>query len=57
MIGLWLTILFVIIPGAAGAAIAYALNRDGEINRKWLAIGAGIGVVLGVTAGLLLFRY
>ena len=57
MIGLWLTILFVIIPGAAGAAIAYALNRGEEINPKWLAVGAGIGVVIGVTAAVLLFRY
>ena len=57
MIGLWLTVLFVIIPGAAGAAVAYALNRGEDINRKWIAVGAGIGVVIGVTAGLLLFRY
>lgn len=57
MIGLWLTILFVIIPGAAGAAIAYALTRGEEINIKWLATGAGIGVVLGVVAAVLLFRF
>lgn len=55
MIGFWLTILFVIIPGAAGAAIAYGLSKGDDVHPKTLAIGAAIGIAIGMTAGFLLF--
>lgn len=55
MIGLWLTILFVIVPGAAGVVIAYALSKGEEVRPKPLAIGAAIGIAIGLTAGFLLF--
>lgn len=57
MIGLWLAILFVIVPGAAGAAIAYVLSEGDEVRPKVLAIGAAVGIAIGLTGGLLLFRY
>jgi len=57
MTGIWLLILFIILPGAAGGAIAFIVSK-GEVPRpKVLAVGAAIGAVIGVTAGLLLFRY
>lgn len=55
MLGLWLTILFVIIPGAAGAVIAYGLSKGEDLRPKTLAIGAAIGITIGMTAGFLLF--
>lgn len=57
MVGLWLVILFVIVPGAAGAAIAHGLSKGEELHPKTLALGAVIGIVLGLSAGLLLFGY
>ena len=57
MIGIWLTVLFVIVPGAAGVAIAFALSKGEEPRPRMLALGAVIGIVIGLTAALLLFRY
>ena len=56
MIGIWLTILFILVPGAAGAAIAYVVSKGEEPRPKVLAGGAAIGVAVGLTAALLLFR-
>ena len=57
MIGFWLTILFVIVPGVAGAAIAYGLSKSDKPQPKILALGAAIGIAVGIAAGILLFRY
>jgi hypothetical protein len=56
MTGILLLILFVIFPGTAGAAIAYAVSKGDEPRLKVLAVGAAIGAAVGLTAGLLLFR-
>ncbi len=57
MIGLWLAVLFVIVPGVAGAAVAFALSKGEEPRPKMLALGAAVGIAIGVSAALLLFRY
>jgi len=57
MTGIWLLILFVILPGAAGAAIAFVVSKGDKPRPKVLAVGAAIGAAVGVTASLLLFRY
>ena len=57
MIGIWLVVLFVIIPGGIGAGVAFAFSQGQQVTVKKLAVGALIGIVLGVTAGILLFRY
>lgn len=57
MTGIWLLILFIVLPGAAGAAIAFIVSKGEEPRPKVLVVGAAIGAAVGVTAGLLLFRY
>ena len=56
MYGLWLLVLFVVIPAGVGAALAYVISRDEKPPRSVLAIGAVAGAVVGVIAGILLAR-
>ena len=56
MYGIWLLILFVILPAAAGAALAYVVSRAEQPSRTTLVIGAGIGVAIGIALGILLTR-
>jgi hypothetical protein len=56
MYGLWLLVLFVLIPGGAGAALAYVVSRAEQPSRKVLAVGALVGAIVGVIAGILLAR-
>lgn len=54
MYGLWLLVLFVILPAAAGAALAYVASPDERPGRKVLAIGAAAGAALGIVLGIVL---
>jgi hypothetical protein len=56
MYGLWLLILFVLIPAGVGAALAYVVSKDERPQRKVLLAGALVGAALGLTAGILLAR-
>jgi formate hydrogenlyase subunit 3/multisubunit Na+/H+ antiporter MnhD subunit len=56
MYGIWLLVLFVILPAGAGAALAYVVSREERPSRKVLAIGAAVGAVIGIAVGLLLTR-
>jgi len=56
MYGLWLLILFVVIPGAVGGALAFVVSKDERPNQKVLAAGAIVGVVIGLIVGVLLTR-
>jgi len=56
MYGLWLLILFVLIPAGVGAALAYVISKDERPQRKVLLTGAVVGAVVGLTAGILLAR-
>jgi hypothetical protein len=56
MYGLWLLILFVIVPAGVGAALAYVISKDERPRRKVLLTGALVGAVVGLTAGILLAR-
>jgi hypothetical protein len=57
MYGLWLLILFVIIPAGVGAALAFVVSKDERPRRKVLLIGAAVGAVIGLAAGILLARF
>ena len=57
MYGLWLLILFVIIPAGVGAALAFVISKDERPQRKMLLIGAAVGIVIGLIAGVLLARF
>jgi hypothetical protein len=57
VIGLWLTDLFVILPGAAGAAIAFALSKGDAVRPRMLVLGALVGIAVGVSVGIFLFRF
>jgi len=57
MTAVLLLILFVALPGAAGAAVAYIVSKGDEPRPKVLAAGAAVGIVIGLVGGLLLFRY
>jgi len=57
MYGLWLLILFVLIPAGVGAALAFVVSRDERPPRKVLLAGALIGAVVGLAVGILLARY
>jgi hypothetical protein len=56
MYGLWLLILFVLIPAGVGAALAYVISKDERPQRKVLLTGALVGAVVGLAAGILLAR-
>jgi formate hydrogenlyase subunit 3/multisubunit Na+/H+ antiporter MnhD subunit len=56
MYGIWLLVLFVILPAGAGAALAYVVSREERPSRNVLAIGAAVGAVIGIAVGLLLTR-
>jgi hypothetical protein len=56
MYGLWLFILFVVLPAAAGAALTYVASREERPSRKTLAFGAAAGAAVGVVLGILLAR-
>jgi ElaB/YqjD/DUF883 family membrane-anchored ribosome-binding protein len=56
MYGLWLLILFVILPAVAGAALTYVASREERPSRKTLAIGAAAGAAVGIVLGVLLAR-
>lgn len=56
MYGIWLLILFVILPAAAGAALAYVVSREERPSRKVLMVGAAVGVVIGIALGVWLTR-
>ena len=54
MYGLWLLILFGVIPATAGAAIAFVVSKSETPEKKTLTIGAVIGAVIGLIVGILL---
>jgi len=56
MYGLWLLILFVIIPAGVGAALAFVISKDERPARKVLLAGALVGAAIGLTTGILLAR-
>lgn len=56
MYGIWLLILFGVLPAALGAAIAFILSRDEKPDKKVMLLGAVAGAVVGLIAGVLLAR-
>ena len=54
MFGIWIVIIFGIIPAAAGVALTYALSKEEEPNRKRMAIGGAVGAVIGLALGIAL---
>lgn len=54
MYGLWLLILFGILPAGLGAAIAYIASRDENPSKKVMLLGALAGAVIGLIVGVLL---
>lgn len=56
MYGLWLLVLFVVLPAAVGAALSYVVSRDAKPNKKVLAIGAAAGAAVGIVLGIFLAR-
>jgi hypothetical protein len=56
MYGFWLLLLFVLLPGAVGAAMSYVLSRAERPSNKVLLVGAAIGVVAGLILAMVLVR-
>ena len=54
MFGIWIIILFVILPAAAGFALTYAFSKQESPPVKHLAFGAAGGAGVGVIAAILL---
>lgn len=54
MYGIWLLILFGILPAGLGAAIAYIVSRDENPSKKVMLLGAVAGAVIGLIVGVLL---
>jgi hypothetical protein len=57
MYGLWLLILFVLLPATAGGALAFVISKDESPRRRTLLLGALAGAVVGIVAGVLLARF
>lgn len=56
MYGIWLLILFVILPGAVGGALSYVLSSAERPSNKILALGAAIGIAAGLILALFFVR-
>ena len=56
MYGFWLLLLFVLLPGAVGAALSYVFSRAERPSNKLLALGAAIGVAVGLVLAVFLVR-
>jgi hypothetical protein len=56
MFGIWIVILFGIIPAAAGAGLSYAFSKEDPPSRKRLIIGGAIGAVIGLALGITLVQ-
>jgi hypothetical protein len=56
MYGFWLLLLFVLLPGAVGAALSYVLSPAERPSNKVLALGATIGVAVGLILAMFLVR-
>jgi len=57
MFGIWIVILFGIIPAAVGAGLSYAFSKEDPPNRKRLIIGGAIGAVIGLALGIVLVQF
>lgn len=61
MFGLWLIIMFLVLPGAFGGAIGYIIGaRDGakpEMERRSTIIGAAVGAGAGLIVLAIVFAY
>lgn len=56
MFGIWIVLLFGIIPAAAGVGLSYAFSKEETPNPKRLIIGGVIGAVVGLALGILLVQ-
>jgi hypothetical protein len=56
MYGFWLLLLFVLLPGAVGAALSYVFSRAERPSNKLLALGAALGVAVGLVLAVFLVR-
>ncbi len=57
MFGIWIVILFGIIPAAAGVGLTYAFSKEEVPPPKRLIIGGVIGSVIGLALGIFLVQF
>lgn len=61
MFGFWLIILFIILPGALGAAIGYVIGaRDGanpNLERRSTVVGGSVGAGIGLIILVIVFIF
>lgn len=57
MFGIWIVILFGIIPAGAGVGLTYALSKEESPPPKRLIIGGVIGAVIGLVLGIVLVQF
>ncbi len=57
MFGIWIVILFGIIPAAAGVGLSYAFSKEETPSPKRLIIGGAIGAVVGLALGIVLVQF
>lgn len=56
MFGIWIVILFGIVPAAAGVGLSYAFSKEDPPNPKRLIIGGAVGAVIGLALGITLVQ-
>ncbi len=61
MFGFWLIILFIILPGALGAAIGYVIGAregaDPDLERRSTMIGGSAGAGIGLVVLVIVFIF
>lgn len=57
MFGIWIVIIFGIVPAAAGAGLTYAFSKEDPPDPKRLIIGGAIGGVVGLVLGIVLVQF
>ena len=57
MFGIWIVLLFVVLPAVAGAVLTYALSRETPPATTRLALGAAAGAVVGIVVAVALVRF
>lgn len=57
MFGIWIIILFGIIPAAAGVGLSYAFSKEESPPPKRLIVGGAIGAAVGLVLGIVLVQF
>ena len=57
MFGIWIVIIFGIVPAAAGVGLSYAFSKEDPPPPKRLIVGGAIGAAVGLALGIVLVQF